>query len=1322
MRKSLLFGFLFLAAGVVQGQNWRTDYDQSKKLYDQGNYPAALQAAQEALKSYLQEGGPATENHASLLRQLSNICFASENYTEGLTYVNKELQILASNKDTTYAGALSNQAQFYKSLHQYTEAAAALTESRDILSKYFRESDLPLIENGLEIGIAYYLQDASANATPWLARSVALAAQTNHYPDNSIEALYYYGLIQLDQEQSDDAASTFSNAQRLCEAADSTTNLTYVNVLSGLAKAYGKSKKYSKAEEIFANAQSICEKVRNKAEKDYFELLNSRALNLQLMGNQTKADELFALVQASPQSGQLMAAALSNNAARYQADGDYVKAEATYLTAIEKYDKQDQATLPGYAETLKNFAWLYAEKGDPANAAKRIDESLALLQNLYGPQHRKYLSALNLAALIYSRAGQPTKAMEFYKKVLQANSSGANGSAEVLAARNGIAVLYQNAGNFAKADSIYESLLARYTLPQAHLDASYLYTLNNFAASKQVQGKLVNALHLIQQLTRSTAQLYGKSGPEYARALDNLSILYLKLGDLNPAKVAMDSALQILAGHQNSLDYAGALTNLGHYYQLAGDYTRAEPYLKNAKDLVQSLKGKESVEYAGALNELALLYQKLGNYKDAGALLNESRDIFEKKLGKDNTSYSTALQNLATLYQLENKYGLAEQPLKEALEIDKRLSGESSPAYLVALQNLATLYQKLGKQAEAEQFLEQVLTISAKTLGTEHPSYITTLSNQAALYQDLGKFDLAEATWKQSLELRRKVLGEHHPDYAKSLYGLAGVYHARGQWEEARKYYEPVIQNYQSQIKEFFSTLSEKEKSAFYTKIKPVFDAYQDFCVGYVVAYPDRKAETLKKLYNLQLATKAILLEASSKMRSRILTSADTAVKAQFKKWLDIKQEIVRDLSYSSAEREQYHIDLPALENVANELEKKLSEKSDAFRSQFDKNNVIWEQVQQNLQAGEAALEIIRIKKKFGSDSVYYAGLLLHQKSDGPDLIIWPFGKQLETRWFKYHRNTIKFQFSDSLSYKKFWLPMQQKIGGETTLFISCDGVFNKVNFNSLYNPATRRWIIDDFTIKQLSSTRELTERRPLQAGNRTARLFGFADFNLGMPDAQKATSRGTARAFGFAGEDIPALPATEKELDGIDGVLQTQQWDVKAYKKNDASEENIKKIDNPRLIHIATHGFFLSDVDVNENEELANPLLRSGVLMAGAGVPHPNPTEEDGVLTAYEAMNLNLDQTEMVVLSACETGLGEIRNGEGVYGLQRSFIVAGARAVLMSLWQVDDVATQELMDSFYTLWLAGAEKHSAFRDAQKQLKIKYPAPYFWGAFVLVGN
>jgi CHAT domain-containing protein/tetratricopeptide (TPR) repeat protein len=1322
-----LLSFISIFTVSAYGQGWRDNYLQAQNFCSQENYDEAFTSASEALKKYQDESGATNESYASILHLLSIITYAQGKYTEGLDFVNREIQILAQNKDTTYATALTNQAQFFNQLGQYESSILSLSECHSILTSYFKENEKSLIENGLGLGITYFLKGDADNAHHWLSNSVTLAQQNSRYPDNSIEAFYYYGQLLLESGESGKAINIFSSAKQLYESIGQVTSSSYALCLAGLAEAYSKNKNYTEAENFFSQAQNLCEKAEDRTDREYFEIINWRAINLQLMNQQALADELLAKIGANTSGQAALASALSNNAVILQARGDYAKAESCFLEAIKKYSLDDKASLRDYAETLKNFAIMYSEKGDQQNALLRINEAKQMTEKIFGSGHRKYLDVLNLSALILFRKGDVMQAKETYLTVLRlADDMQVKPTAEQFSALNGFASILQREGNFSKADSIYASLLARYSSGKVLPDSYYLITLNNFAASKQVQGQLLEALHLLWRMSSATMTMYGRSGVEYANTLNNRAILYLKTGDLNSARFAIDSALQVLEKESGnaSVVYAGSLTNLGHYFQLTGDYTKAEPYLKKARDIVLSTRGKESNEYAGTLNELALLYQKLGNYFDAGNLLKESKNIIEKNIGKVSTEYSTALQNIATLSQLQGKYADAEPLMKEALEIDLRLSGEKSPQYAIALQNLATLYQKLGKQNDAEALLEKVLSLTGQTLGEEHPSYVTTLSNLAALYQDKGNFDKAELIWKKSVELRRKVLGEGHPDYAKSLFGLAGVYHAKGQLEEAKKYYDPVINHYEKQIKDFFSTLSDKEKSAFYATIKPVFDAYQDFSFEYLIHYSDRQPEVLKQLYNLQLLTKAILLEASSKVRARILSSNDTLLKGQFKRWLTAKQEMVRYYNYTQAEREQLNIDLSAIESKANDLEKKLAEQSDAFRTQFDKSNVTWDLVKYGLKENEVAVEILRVKKRFIKDSIYYTALLIGKNNESPEFVLWPQGKSLEERWFKYHRNTIKFQYLDTISYQKFWLPLEKKIVTGNVIYISCDGVFNKVNFNSLFNPARRRWVIEDFTLRLLSSTRELIQQPIARQEKPTASLFGFADFNLGLPNVQTSDTRGTARAFGFEGTEIPMLPATEKELDGIYHVLQSKNWDVQSFEKNEATEENLKKLESPKLIHIATHGFFLSDIDVNENEELLNnPLFRSGVLLAGAGLERNIAQQnDDGVLTAFEAMNLNLDKTELVVLSACETGLGEIRNGEGVYGLQRSFLVAGAQSILMSLWQVDDVATQELMNTFYSFWLDGVERHQAFRVAQLKLKEKYPDPYYWGAFVMVGN
>ncbi len=260
------------------------------------------------------------------------------------------------------------------------------------------------------------------------------------------------------------------------------------------------------------------------------------------------------------------------------------------------------------------------------------------------------------------------------------------------------------------------------------------------------------------------------------------------------------------------------------------------------------------------------------------------------------------------------------------------------------------------------------------------------------------------------------------------------------------------------------------------------------------------------------------------------------------------------------------------------------------------------------------------------------------------------------------------------------------------------------------------KFVLDLIDLNLLSSTRQLLKEKKAEAKVKDALLVGFPN-------------------YGDKGLVTP-LPGTEAELRGIAAVLSQYEHQIILLQEDQASETLLKnKAKNPSLFHIATHGFFLEDVEVEENSFILgvashkaqeNPLLRAGLMLKDAekalddNRPEELGSADNGILTAYEVSTLPLEGTELVVLSACETGLGEVRAGEGVYGLQRAFQIAGADALVMSLWKVSDDATQLLMQYFYQQWMQTGSKEKAFQQAQRKLKERYPNPYYWGAFVLL--
>jgi CHAT domain-containing protein len=327
----------------------------------------------------------------------------------------------------------------------------------------------------------------------------------------------------------------------------------------------------------------------------------------------------------------------------------------------------------------------------------------------------------------------------------------------------------------------------------------------------------------------------------------------------------------------------------------------------------------------------------------------------------------------------------------------------------------------------------------------------------------------------------------------------------------------------------------------------------------------------------------------------------------------------------------------------------------------------------------------------------------------------------------------------DIYTYKNFWEPIQDQLTKLKIkkVFFSPDGVYNTINVSAIRNPFTNQYLLDEVDVRRVTSTRTLLEEKKIEKNSGVGYLLGFPDYKVA--DGTQSASAGASGNSGSRsfrggmlrllrnGEGIPPLPGTKTEVEGVSTALKKQFKSVEVKLEANAIESDVKTLSSPSLLHIATHGYFLDEEEGGMLVKMPNPLLMSGLIMAGAENfiqtgHNPLQSHDDGILTAYEAMNLNLDNTDLVVLSACETGLGKVQAGEGVYGLQRAFQVAGAKSIIMSLWSVDDTATQLLMGIFYDQYLKTNDLYESFRSAQQKLKEKYPQPFYWGAFILVGR
>ncbi len=934
------------------------------------------------------------------------------------------------------------------------------------------------------------------------------------------------------------------------------------------------------------------------------------------------------------------------------------------------------------------------------------------------------------------------------------------------------------------------------------MDTNYVASITKIYYNYYYLGDANKALEYCEKAKPIVKQLRGEESPEYAEVTGSLGVFYNAIGAFDKAeplyKEALEMRRRLFKGDHPHL--AASINNMAVFYKARGNYTEAEPLYKEALEMYRRLfKGdhphlaasinnmavmynawgkfyeaetllKEALEMVGRLfkgehpylatsiNNMAYYYENIGNYKDAEPLYKEALEMRRRLFKGDHPDLTLSINNMAYFYKNLGKYNDAEPLYKEALEMRRRLFKGDHPDLALSLNNIAVFYHEMRNYNEAEPLFKEALEMYQRLFKEDHPDLAKSTHNMAGFYDDIGNYTEAEPLYKEALEMTRRLFKGDHPDLAASINNMAMFYNDRGNYTEAEPLFIESLNIYKNLFSKQSSLLSESEKDKYWNTMKHNFEGFNSFASSRLKNNPSIAGY----VYDNLLFTKGLLLSSTMKIKNTIMNSGNNDLIRKYENWLWQKKNLAKYYSMTKDELAEKKINLDSLEKAANDREKELSKLSGEFAKLTEMREYKWQDVKKSLKNDEVAIELTRFRYqdvKRWTDTVYYSALIIKPDSKYPELVTLENGNDLESKYIELYRNQIEKQkrqtydpdiISSSLQelYKQYWQPIAEKLDGVNKVYISLDGVYNQLNLNTLVNPKTGKYTLEELNIVQLTSTRELLDRQEILAekektGNKTAVLFGDPKFDLETEQYIKlAANFNVSREYYDLNRAIDEsergritpLPGTRVEVEKISKELTQSGWNVTKYLGTDAIEEAVKTLKNPTVLHIATHGKFLKDVEVVKDERILgmetqkfveNPLLKSFLLFTGSentlNGERPSGTD-DGLLTAYEAQGLYLDETELVVLSACETGLGQVRNGEGVYGLQRAFVQAGAKALIMSLWSVNDQTTQELMTDFYRNWLAGKSKRDAFIQAQQNLKRKYPGYYYWGAFILIGE
>lgn len=1056
---------------------------------------------------------------------------------------------------------------------------------------------------------------------------------------------------------------------------------------------------------------------------------------------------------------------------------NHSKAVELCSKAMELYKEVLGENNPYYAISLENLADFCVSLGNYEKAVEVQTQLVEVRKSTVGENNPEFATALSFLANYYYHLDKKAQAAELYSKVadIRKRVLGESHSDYAMTLDN-LVVCYSSLGNYAKAVEIQAQLVEVYksTLGKEHPDyaaslhklSEYYSELGNYTKSVELETNVVEILHLS-----------GEKNISYASSLSDLASYYNFLGNYSMAVEIGEQALDILKNinGENTKTYAMSLGVVAHYYDNLGDYKKAIELGTSSIDIFRYIQEDDNDTYASLLDLLAMCHYKLGDYTKALEFGIQAVEVYDNNfLSVDDELWGKSLDNLSVFYASLGNHKKAIEVCTEALEV----LDEEHPDYAKSIRHLSIYYDKLGNYSKGMEYGMKAMEILNENLDENALEYALSLGDFAHYYAWLDNYEKAVEMATQALEtirdkigentkeyasalrnlaychsyyeyyykaveynskalqIFRKVLGDKDPDYALCLSNLSYDYYYLGDLEKTFLYFRENASILQSNIYQQFAGLTASQRTILWEK-----DSYI-FTNVYPSLIYQAHATTAPDLYDKSaLFAKGLLLSTEIEMNRLIQESGDEEALRMFGELQRNRLQLQKLYEKPIAE---CHINVDSLAQVIDRQEQALVKRSKVYGDFTRKLRTTWQDVQNALKKDEIAIEFLSFRV-YDSDSIMVTALTLRKDDKEPKFI--PLFEQRQLQQV----SDPHYFYSPELT-ALVWQPLRRELQGVKRIYFSPAGVLYNIGIE--YAPG-----MENYEMCRLSTTREIiTSPTPSQGGKKEAILYGGVDYDAqvtGPPPSEVmgevsiALHRSLIDSLDIRGAKagLSSLPGTKIEVENIKASFDKKRKTVSLTMGREATETSVKTLsaNTPRILHIATHGFYFTEKQASKTKEKYRfltidndrqsaidtedkALMRSGLLMAGAnatlrGLDMPMEVD-DGILTAQEISRLDLRGLDLVVLSACKTGNGDINQGEGVFGLQRGFKKAGAQTIVMSLWEVADDATQILMTSFYDNLLQGQSKRDAFHNAQQHLRTvnngEFNHPQFWTAFILL--
>jgi CHAT domain-containing protein len=1050
--------------------------------------------------------------------------------------------------------------------------------------------------------------------------------------------------------------------------------------------------------------------------------------------------------------------------------GEVAQAEPLLQLALTLREAALGKHHPEVAQTLNTLARVYAVQHLYARAEPLYQRALAIREVAFGKNHLLVAEPLNNLANLYLDQDLYARAEPLYVRALAIREAAlGKNHPEVAQTLSNFAGFYHQQGLYGRAEPLYTRALAIREAAFGKNHPSLAEPLHWLSAIYQQQGMYARARPLHQRALALQEIALTQNPPDVADSLTKLASLYWVQGMYARAEPLYARALAIreaALGKSHPL-VADSLYLLACLYQAQGLYGRAEPLHARALAIREAVLGSNHDLVADSLSNLAGLYVAQGLYARAKPLLERALAINEAVYGEKHPYVAGALLNLASLYEAQELYGQAEPLYARALAINEAVLGKPHPFVADSLSSLGHLSQAQGLYGRADPLYTRALAIREAAFGKNHPDIADSLNNLADLHSAQGLYDRADPLYTRALAIREATLGKNHPRVAETLNHLAVVRLAQHHLTEALLLFTRAFAMSEQRLRQEALGFSEARLATFLQFLR----TDEERLYALLRAHPE-DARVRRLALSAALLLKGRSVEETADISRTVYQSLGAQDRNAFEQLGGLRAQLAQ-LSLQgpgSLPPAIYQQHLEELSQQGAALEADLAQRSAPLRAlaALPSPAEIVDRVAAALPKDAALVEFIayedrplvlspgtpesqRPRQPRYLALVLFPDATVQVQDLGPAELIDSAASRLRDA---LANRDAAFQPSAQALYQLAFQPLLPLLGHTHHLFLSPDGQLAMVPFAALHDG--HQFLVDAFDFTYLSSGKNLLSRPEETQPPGSVVVLADPDFSISLPalphsqeEAPTWAGRPTPgeRFFSSLRADLSQrtwasapLPGTRQEAEAIQRLLPQAQLFLGA----EATKERLLHLPPPGILHLATHGFFLEDAPEPAASRAAvhfgalgedplaptppDPLLRSGLLLAGARAPAPSgsglapPPTDSALVTALELAGLNLWGTQLVVLSACDTGRGDVKVGQGVYGLRRAFLVAGAETVVMSLWKVDDETTSTLMETYYRNLLAGQGRATALREAMRSLRRTRPHPYSWAPFIAMGR